>query len=195
MSRKKLMTLGIIIAVIAAIPVGWYLLSPLWINVEVDESFPTAPAPVSTPSEESMPMPEPTAAMATAMAEPDTMMEEPMPAVEMSVLLQGSFYDIIHVGGGQALVYQLADGSRILRLQNFEVDNGPELHVYLVPLNPVPSSVGVEIPGSVDLGKLKGNLGDQNYEIPADLDLSQFQSVVIWCQPFRVPFIAAPLGQ
>ncbi|HAV76815.1 MAG TPA: hypothetical protein DCX53_05605 [Anaerolineae bacterium] len=193
MNRKNLITIGIVIAVIVAIPVGWYLLSPLWINVEVDESFPAAPAPVST--EESMPMPEPTAAMATAMAEPDTMMEEPMPSIEMSVLLQGSFYDIIHVGGGEALVYQLADGSRILRLQDFEVDNGPDLHVYLVPINPVPSSVGVEIPGSVDLGKLKGNLGDQNYVIPADLDLSQFQSVVIWCQPFRVPFIAAALGQ
>ena len=140
-----------------------------------------------------MPEAEPTAAMATALAEPDTMMEEPMPSVEMSVLVQGSFYDIIHAGGGQALVYQFADGSSILRLQDFEVDNGPDLHVYLVPVNPVPSSIGTEIPGSIDLGALKGNIGDQNYEIPANLDLSQFQSVVIWCQPFRVPFIAAPL--
>lgn len=193
MNRKNIITLIFIIGLAVGIPVGYYLLSPLWINVEVDESFPSAPASVST--EESMPMPEPTAAMATAMAEPDTMMEEPMPEVEMSVLLQGSFYDIIHVGGGRALVYQLADGSRVLRLQDFEVDNGPDLHVYLVPIDPVPSSVGTEIPGSVDLGKLKGNIGDQNYEIPAELDLSQFQSVVIWCQPFRVPFIAAPLGQ
>ena len=192
MNRKNLMTIGIVLAVIVAIPVGWYLLSPLWINVEVSESFPTQPAAVST--EESMPMPEATVAMASAMAEPDTVMEEPMPSAEMSVLLQGSFYDIIHVGGGQALVYQLADGSRILRLQDFEVDNGPELHVYLVPIDPVPSSIGIEIPGSVDLGRLKGNIGDQNYEVPADLDLSQFQSVVIWCQPFRVPFIAAALA-
>ena len=191
MNRKNLMTIGIVIAVIVAIPVGWYLLSPLWINEEVNESFPTAPASASTEE----PIPEPTSAMATAMAEPDKMMEEPMPEVEMSVLLQGSFYDIIHIGGGQALIYQLADGSRILRLQDFEVDNGPDLHVYLVPIDPVPSSIGTEIPGSVDLGELKGNIGDQNYEIPADLDLSQFQSVVIWCQPFRVPFIAAPLGQ
>jgi hypothetical protein len=141
-----------------------------------------------------MPDMEPTAAMATAMAEPDTTMAEPMPAVEASVLAQGSFYDIIHVGSGQAIVYQLADGSRLLRLQDFEVDNGPELHVYLVPIDPVPASIGIEIPGSVDLSALKGNIGEQNYEIPADLDLSQFKSVVIWCQPFRVPFIAAPLA-
>jgi len=193
MKNKNLLYIGIIIAVIIAIPVGWYLLSPLWINVKVDESLPAAPAPVSTA--ESMPEAEPTAAMATAMAEPDTMMEETMPSVEMSILLQGSFYDVIHAGGGEALVYQLADGSRLLRLQDFKVDNGPDLHVYLVPINPVPSSIGSEIPGSVDLGALKGNIGDQNYEIPADLDLSQFQSVVIWCQPFRVPFIAAALSQ
>jgi len=192
MNRKNIITLIFIIGLAVGIPVGYYLLSPLWVNVEVDESFPSAPAPVST--EVSMPMPEPTTAMATAMAEPDKMMEEEMPSVEMSVLSQGSFYDIAHIGGGQALVYQLADGPRILRLQDFEVDNGPDLHVYLVPINPVPDSVGVEIPGSVDLGKLKGNIGDQNYEIPADLDLSQFQSVVIWCQPFRVPFIAASLN-
>ena len=191
MKNKRVLIVGIVFALLVGIPIGWYLLSPLWVNVEVDESFPTAPAPAST--EESMPEAEPTAAMATALAEPDTMMEEPMPSVEMSVLVQGSFYDIIHVGGGQALVYQFADGSRILRLQNFEVDNGPDLHVYLVPVNPVPSSIGTEIPGSIDLGALKGNIGDQNYEIPANLDLSQFQSVVIWCQPFRVPFIAAPL--
>jgi len=190
MNRKNLITIGIVLAVLVAIPVGWYLLSPLWVNVEVDESFPAAPAPVST--EASMPEAEPTNAMATAMAEPDKVMEDEMPTVEMSVLSQGSFYDI---GSGQALVYQLADGSRVLRLQDFEVDNGPDLHVYLVPIDPVPDSVGVEIPGSVDLGKLKGNIGDQNYDIPADLDLSQFQSVVIWCQPFRVPFTAAALNK
>ena len=191
MNRKTLITIGIVLAVFVGIPVGWYLLSPLWINVEVDESFPETPAPAST--EESMPMPEPTAAMATAMAEPDKMMEDEMPSVEMSVSAQGTFYDIAHIGEGQAMIYQLADGSRVLRLQDFEVDNGPDLHVYLVPINPVPDSVGVEILGSVDLGKLKGNIGDQNYVIPTDLDLSQFQSVVIWCQPFRVPFTAANL--
>jgi len=186
MKNKNLLYIGIIIAVIIAIPVGWYLLSPLWINVKVDESFPTAASEVNVAA---------TQAMSTALAEPTHMMEESMPEAEMSILLQGSFYDVIHAGGGEALVYQLADGSRILRLQDFKVDNGPDLHVYLVPLNPIPSSIGTEIPGSVDLGALKGNIGDQNYEIPADLDLSQFQSVVIWCQPFRVPFIAATLSQ
>lgn len=185
MKNRKLIYFGVVLAAIAGLPIAWYLLSPLWINVRVDESFPTAAPDINVQA---------TQAMSTAMAEPTKMMEEPMPEVEMNIIAQGSFYNIIHVGSGQALIYQLADGSRILRLQDFEVDNGPELHVYLVPIDPVPTSVGVEIPGSVDLGTLKGNIGDQNYEIPAELDLSQFKSVVIWCQPFRVPFIAAPLG-
>ena len=184
MKNRNLLYLGIALAIIVGLPIAWYLLSPLWINVQVDESFPTAAPAVDVQA---------TQAMSTAMAEPTKIMAEPTPQAGMKLLAHGSFYNIIHVGGGQALIYQLADGSRILRLQNFQVDNGPDLHVYLMPIDPVPSSIGTEIPGSVDLGALKGNLGDQNYEIPADLDLSQFESVVIWCQPFRVPFIAAPL--
>lgn len=185
-NRNLLIRLGLVLAVIIGLPIAWYLLSPLWINVEVDESFPTGVAPVNAQA---------TQAMSTAMAEPDTVMEEAMPAADMSILRQGSFYNLFHLGSGQAVIYQLSDGSRILRLQDFEVDNGPELHVYLFPIDPVPVSIGVDIPGSVDLGRLKGNIGDQNYEIPTDLDLSQFKSVVIWCQPFKVTFIAAPLTE
>lgn len=186
MKNRKLICAGIVLAAMVGLPIAYYLLSPLWINVQVDEPFPTAmPAEVSAQA---------TQAMSTAMAEPDTVMEEAMPEANMTLLAQGSFYNLFHVGSGQAMVYQLADGSRILRLQDFEVDNGPELHVYLFPNDPVTTSIGVDIPGSVDLGLLKGNIGDQNYEIPADLDLSRFKSVVIWCQPFKVTFIAAPLA-
>lgn len=185
MKNRNLLYVGIVVALAVGLPVAWYLLSPLWVNVTVDESFPTAAAPAVGAQA--------TAAMSTALVEPTKMMEEPMPAAEMTLLLQGSFYNLIHAGSGQASIYQLADGSRILRLQGFEVDNGPDLYVYLVPIDPVSASVGSGISGFVSLGRLKGNIGDQNYEIPAELDLSQFKSVVIWCQAFAVPFIAAPL--
>ena len=123
-------------------------------------------------------------------------MEEPIPAgeaAEMHILAQGDFYNLAHEGHGRATVYELADGSRVLRFEDFEVLNGPELHVWLVPVDPVPDTVGVEITGYLDLGPLKGNIGAQNYDLPPDLDLNHFKSVVIWCQPFRVPFNAAPL--
>ena len=135
--------------------------------------------------------------MEAAMAEPSKEMTEPMPGgevAEMQILFQGSFYDIAHEGMGTASIYELADGSRILRFEDFEVLNGPDLHVYLAPLSPIPDTVGVELEGAVDLGELKGNIGDQNYVLPPDLDLDSFVSVVIWCVPFRVPFNAATLN-
>ncbi len=181
---------GLIIAII----VGWYLISPLFINVTVDESFPQVDVPVEVT--EDFPIAEATEAMAEAMEEIDKIMEEPMPEEEVSmmkILSQGIFYDIAHEGNGLATIYQLADGGRVLRFENFNVLNGPELHVWLVGENPVPNTVGTEPDVYYDLGNLKGNIGDQNYEIPEDLDLGIYNSVVIWCVPFRVPFNAASL--
>lgn len=196
MSRKVLIAIGVL--VILALPVAWYLISPLFIDVEVDEAFPIVAADateVMASGEESDNMEE---TMAAAAAELDKMMEEPMPEGDMdtmTILAQGEFYDLGgHPGMGSATIYELADGSRVLRFENFEVINGPQLHVWLVPPDPVPDAVGREIPGYFDAGPLKGNIGDQNYDIPADLDLDDFGSVVIWCVPFRVPFNAAPLS-
>jgi hypothetical protein len=199
-NRRPWILVGVLLAIAIILPVGWYLISPLFINRSVDEALPTsrvALTTLTTPAEATMVPVQATAAMETAMVEPTHMMEEPMPAGDtaaMTILAQGEFYNVAHEGHGRATVYQLPDGSRLLRLEDFEVLNGPDLHVYLVPIDPVPNSFGLEIPGSRDLGQLKGNLGSQNYNLPADLDLSQFKSVVIWCQPFRVPFIAAPLS-
>lgn len=197
-NRRTAMIIGAIFAIAVALPVGWYLLSPLWINRTVDEAFPTTSASAAE-MEESMPeevKASATAAMEDAMTEPDKVMEEAMPdeMSSMMILAQGNFYDIAHHGMGTATVYQLEDGSNVLRFENFEVLNGPELHVYLAPIDPVPDTVGVELEGAIDLGLLKGNIGDQNYELPSDLDISQYKSVVIWCEPFRVPFNAAPLS-
>ena len=100
--------------------------------------------------------------------------------------------DNFHQGSGTATIYELDDGSRVLRFEDFEVTNGPDLHVLLVPHgNPQTQD---DITGYLDLGSLKGNIGDQNYELPDDLDLSQYGSVVIYCVPFHVLFSAASLG-
>ena len=178
---RNVILVGFGLAVV--LPAGWYLLSPLFIDRMVEEELPFVSADA-------------TAAMEDAIAEPEKTMEDPMPADEMAdmhILAQGEFYNLAHEGHGRAAVYELADGSRLLRFEDFEVLNGPALHVWLVPVDPVPDTVGVEIVGYFDLGPLKGNIGDQNYDLPAALDLSDFKSVVIWCQPFRVPFNAAPL--
>ena len=198
MNKQSLFKTIIIVGILVGIPVGWYLLSPLWTNVEVSEEFPTAAVAVSLPTDlptdpPATPMVLATDAMATAMVVPTEELIEKMPEPEMVVLAQGSFYPVAHASQGTATVYQLADGSRILRLQDFSVDNGPALHVYLTSTNPVTDTLGVELANNIDLGELKGNIGDQNYIIPADVDLANVGSVVIWCQPFRVSFSAAPL--
>ncbi len=209
MLRRPWMLIGGGLVLLLAVPVAWYLLSPLWITRAVEEALPTArPAVVAAATQ---PPVTPTGAMPDASATPAaaanatpeataaaTEAPSATPAVtatpETQTLAQGEFYDIVHEGEGQAVILQLADGVRMLRFENFMVLNGPDLFVYLVPENPVPNAVGLDLPVFLDLGPLKGNVGAQNYELPADLDLSLYQSVVIWCRSFKVPFSAAPLA-
>ena len=110
-------------------------------------------------------------------------------------LAAGSFIDIdpIHGAVGSATIYELPGGGYILRFEDFRSKNGPDLHVYLSTEVPT-TTFGSLGTGAVHLGSLKGNVGNQNYQIPADLDLSAFRSVVIYCKPFRVIFSTAALS-
>lgn len=212
-SRNPWMRFAALVVVFLVLAIAWYLISPLFVDMEVDEGFPTlAHMPTKTAKAEQteeaqahltqtaaslgFSPAQATAAMQSAQTEEPSRMEEPMPegtAEDSQVYARGEFYDVAHHGEGTATIYLLADGSRLLRFENFEVLNGPDLHVYLAPQDPVSDSVGVELAGAADLGTLKGNIGDQNYLIPAHLDINLYKSVVIWCEPFRVPFSAAPL--
>jgi hypothetical protein len=114
--------------------------------------------------------------------------------LEPLILAQGSFHSVAHSSRGKATVYELPDGKRWLRFTEFETSNGPDLHVYLVAAADATDSQTVTQAGFVTLGPLKGNLGDQNYELPANVDLSQYQAVTIWCRRFSVNFATAPLA-
>jgi len=108
-------------------------------------------------------------------------------------LVAGNFHEGAHKTSGLATIYQLDDGKRILRLTNFATSNGPDVHVYLVAANDATDSDTVKKAGFVDLGSIKGNVGDQNYEVPSDADLGKYQAVTIWCARFGVNFGTAPL--
>jgi hypothetical protein len=108
-------------------------------------------------------------------------------------LASGSFHDVAHKGAGQATIYQLSGDKRLLRFTNFETSNGPDVRVYLVAAKDASDSESVKQAGFVELGALKGNIGDQNYEISSDLDLSKYRAVTIWCKRFGVNFATAPL--
>ena len=109
------------------------------------------------------------------------------------VLASGEFHDVAHKGVGQAAIYQLDGGKRLLRFTNFETSNGPDVHVYLVAANDARDSDTVKTAGYVEVGTLKGNIGDQNYEVPSEVDLNKYRAVTIWCKRFSVNFATAPL--
>ena len=108
-------------------------------------------------------------------------------------LASGQFHAGAHETKGTATVFQLGDGKKTLRLTNFETSNGPDVHVYLVAAPDAKDSETVKSAGFVELGSLKGNIGDQNYDVPANLDLAKYRAVTIWCARFNVNFGTAPL--
>lgn len=111
-----------------------------------------------------------------------------------ATLLSGQFHSNAHETRGTATIYRLADGSRVLRLTDFETSNGPDVRVYLVAADDVTENETVTRAGFVELGPMKGNIGDQNYDVPASVDLERYRSVTIWCRRFSVNFGTAPLS-
>ena len=214
---------GIIAAPALAVTLwlGWSLGSPLFTNTTVDEAFPfaaTASVPVDMDREEvelimagltkvESPVNEKMPVMPIVTPDgSDVDMPTPAPAASQPteapaaagpvVLKAGQFQDAdgFHKGSGTATIYQAPDGSLLLRLEDFKVTNGPELHVVLSPYGgPQEAGGRLQSPGWIDLGKLKGNIGNQNYTIPDDVDIGIHNSVTIWCKPFNVIFSVAVL--
>ncbi len=111
------------------------------------------------------------------------------------LLKKGNFHGVAHEAKGVAAVYELSDGKRVLRFTNFETSNGPAVHVYLVAADDASDNDTVKNAGFVNLGEIKGSTGDQNYDLPADLDLNKYRAVTVWCERFGVNFATAPLSQ
>lgn len=127
----------------------------------------------------------------------DRKVGEAMPAAPEASTVQplesGQFYGIVHPTEGTATIYQMGNGSRVLRLTRFSTSNGPDVHVYMVAADDARDAATVEKAGFVDLGVIKGNIGDQNYTLTGDLDLAKYHAVSIWCKRFSVNFGAAAL--
>ena len=102
-----------------------------------------------------------------------------------------------HQTSGRATIYKTSDGTQYLRLTDFTTSNGPDVHVLLARSDD--SSLTDEIVkgqlDSVELGSLKGNQGDQNYDLPASVDLTKYNAVTIYCERFHAVFGVARLEQ
>lgn len=190
------------ILVVVILVLAWIFVSPLFIDRTVDESFDFAKDGGGVDMDVVMSMPEDERLalmnhiMDAAADAPDSQVADDMPATEPVVVASGQFVDAdaIHKGSGTATLYRLPDGDHVVRFEDFRTTNGPALVVYLAR-HPSPESADdVTDGGFVSLGKLKGNVGNQNYPVPAGTDVADIGSVVIWCELFDVLFSPASLA-
>ena len=163
----------IVLGMVAVLLVGAAIVFEPWTGFTsstVDEPIPTVDAPtISAPS------PTPTEILPMELA-------------------RGTFVSQEHDTSGAAQILRLADGSLTLRLEGFETTNGPDLHVWLSDRAAGGSWFKYDEGDRIELGELKANKGNHNYAIPADADLNDVKSVVIWCKRFRVSFGSAKLS-
>ncbi|ATW49895.1 DM13 domain-containing protein [Streptomyces peucetius] len=175
---------GVVALVLTVMVVGaglyWFQPWKLWQNETVDEALPgavEAPAAPTGPAASTPPSPRPT---------------------EPTTLADGKLISHEHTTSGSVRLLRLPDGSHTVRLENLDTSNGPDLHVWLTDAPVKEGKAGWHVFDDgeyVNLGKLKGNKGDQNYTLPADVDPARFSSVSIWCDRFDVSFGAAELGR
>jgi Electron transfer DM13 len=167
MRRRKNM---LYVAGIVMLALAWYWFRPelLFVDRVVNEAFPAARTFESS-SPQSHPMDEST------------------------VLARGEFHSVAHGTSGKAAIHRLNNGSRVLRLTDFETSNGPDVRVYLVAADDANDNAAVTAADVIELGPMKGNKGDQNYAVPADVALEHYRAVTIWCKRFSVNFGTAPL--
>ncbi len=191
------------VVVLAVLVAGWIFVSPLFIDRTVDEDIDflldggglDMTAIMSMPAAKREEMRQ--EIMGAAAGAPPRNATESMPAEAAQVVARGRFVDAdaVHKGSGQSILYALPNGRHVLRLEDFRTTNGPALVVYLAK-HPSPTRASdVTDGGFLDLGELKGNVGNQNYEIPAGSDVAEYNSVVIWCELFGVLFSPAALSR
>ena len=156
---------GILLTGLVVFGLLWFQPWKLVVEETANEARPTAPAPTTSTATPAQP----------------------------ATVASGGFRSLEHRTTGRAEIIKLADGSHVLRFENLDTSNGPDLRVYLSEL---PSNLGWHDYGRryIELDKLKANRGNANYRIPAGTDITRYKSAVIWCVRFAVGFGVAPLN-
>ena len=218
--NKKIVIVIVLVVAAVAIPFGIYTISPLFTSSTVNEPLPTTAAIVNknTASQEyqkfvsmneqdrinaakQMSQRQKNMVMIGAAQLNNTVSENVVMSAgtinkqqsnatttTASKIITGSFIgagDGFHNAEGLAKVIPLGDGSSILRLENFKSTNGPNVHLYL--------ATDKAASNFIDLGRLKANNGNQNYNIPNGIDLAKYNMALIWCKDFSVLFGSAQL--
>ncbi|MDL5204197.1 DM13 domain-containing protein [Streptomyces sp. ALI-76-A] len=197
---RKMLTRPLVIGALVMAVVGgglglyWFQPWKLWQDETVNEALPGV-VETSAP---------PAAASATPSGTPlGTPSETPSASPSSSAagpqaLASGELISHEHATSGTVKLVRLADGSHIVRLENLDTSNGPDLRVWLTDAPVKEGQAGWHVFDDgeyVSLGKLKGNKGSQNYTLPDGIDLARYTSVSIWCDRFDVSFGAAELAR
>lgn len=162
---EKRALIAIAIAVLVALPIAYYLISPLFIVIEVNE---TSPLNDSNTISTSQPVP---GLNVTEM-------------IVSNILAEGEFKPGDHDVAGRAVLIE-SEGSKTLRFEDFDTVNGPDLFIYL--------SKDLEAKEFVNLGRIKATKGNVNYEVDSSIDTTQYNKVLVWCKAFSVLFSYAEL--
>jgi hypothetical protein len=174
-SRSRAFPRRLVIGVVAltiglvAFVAVWFQPQKLWIDDEISEPVP--------------------AGVSTRPGRQDAATVQPPVPTEVA---RGAFVSRDHRTSGTVRVLAHGDGRRVVRLEALDTSNGPDLYVYLVA-NRADGPEQAFDDDYISLGRLKGNQGDQNYEVPADADLQRLSTVLIWCDRFNSAFGAADL--
>ncbi|GGL79165.1 hypothetical protein GCM10010095_75200 [Streptomyces anthocyanicus] len=183
------MLIGALALAVVGGTLGLYWFQPwkLWQDETVDEALPGAVTTASPPG-------------AVTTSPPPAAAPAPSPTRDAGprTVAGGELVSHEHSTSGTAQLVRLSDGSHVVRLENLDTSNGPDVHVWLTDAPVKEGKAGWHLFDDgeyVDLGKLKGNKGSQNYVVPADVDPSRYSSVSVWCDRFNVSFGAAELAR
>jgi len=205
--RRWIWVVAIGMPLVIAVAVGLALFQPwkLFVDKTVDDVAPLGATPIVAAEEPAEPTvsTEPVAAEtsvpvaeiavpAPTSVPPTTVPPTTVPPTSAPVPVATMFISLDHGTSGSLILLQDPDGRRFARIENLDTDQGPDVYVYL-STNTIDGPEEVFDDDYVNLGGLQGNLGNQNYEIPAETDLSRYRSLVIWCDRFDSAFGAAPL--
>ncbi len=170
-STKRTVVLAVVAVVVVVGAVALWAFAPwkAFTNKTVNEALPSTSATAPSPGQTDIPQP----------SGPIT-------------LAAGTFRSYEHATTGTAKIVQVAQGNNVLRLDNFKTSDGPDVRVWL-SVKSADAADGAQNAKYLDLGIMKGNIGNQNYVIPVGTQFTEYRSVIIWCKRFRTPFGAAEL--
>mgnify|MGYP003499503488 CR=1 FL=1 len=189
--QTKILT---VVGALVATGVAYWLISPLFIDKEVIEDIPFVSK--NSNIREQVPDVEIRSDYGSAMMEArdhGKEMNDSMPNGEPKEVAKGTLVEVAHEGTGDVKIITLGNNGAILRLENLDVLNGPDVRVLLSPSTYIKGKA--DLGDYVELGEMKGNKGNQNYEIPTNVDVTKYNTVVIYCKTFGVVFNVAHLDR